>query len=516
MFGNKKIKKNHTSDFFLANMEEKFSAAKKSSLAPEPEKKAPHAKEASRSEKAFSPKKERHALRDLKKAPEPQKSPEPQKTPEPEAKKEAPSPASPAEKKARHALRDLKKDPSPETVAMPETAALPEKVAVPEKAPEPKIPAPAKAPIPESAPKHEEKEASPSPFRKLSEKAPEKVDFRLKNKPSPKTRRGLQPLQSAPLPVDPENRAKSEMVKQSLDGMYEVYEDPAKAKKNPFSRSDLIRYGILFVCIFGFLFAGAFVFTKLYDYYRVWAVNTKLQELVAEKDFFGDEYLKKTSPNIFSLTPQDILSGKTENESDAFATFSEEQQNLVSKITQLKGINSDTAGWITIKGTVVNYPVVWSETKNYYLRRDFYKKVLSGGTIFIDERNSPVIEENRNTVIYGHNMTDGSMFASLHDFASSSVFYGATIQIATENGIFIYEPFSAHESNAYDNYFETDFVSDEDFINFCEQMQFISLFQTDHAFDKNSQIITLSTCASGSSNKDDRFAVHAVLTRVIR
>jgi sortase B len=112
----------------------------------------------------------------------------------------------------------------------------------------------------------------------------------------------------------------------------------------------------------------------------------------------------------------------------------------------------------------------------------------------LDERNSPDITQNRNTVIYGHNMSDGSMFASVHDFASSTVFYGTKIEIATEKGIFIYTPFSVHESNAFDNYFETDFVSDEDFLNFCEQMAFISIYETDTKFTKESQLITLSTC----------------------
>ncbi len=408
----------------------------------------------------------------------PQTPPHPEKKPEPEIQNKipsAPEKAKPKFKKPLRAKRDLKKNdtPSGSTLGLdPE---------------EPK-----------------EKEVKEEKF------PPKRVKKPLRAK------RDLKKESPSPAPQNLEKNEMGEMVKKSLDGMYEVYQDPSQRKKNPISRSDMIRYGILFVCIFGFLSAGVFVFSKIYDYYRIWAVNKELQEIVTKKDFFQDEYLKKSAANIISLTPQDILAGKTESDETTSTTFTDDQQSLVGKIAQLKKINPDTAGWITINGTVVNYPVVWSEKKNYYLRRDFYGKVLSGGTIFIDERNSPKIEENRNTVIYGHNMTDGSMFASLHDFASSSVFHGATIQIATEDGIFIYEPFSAHESNAYDNYFETNFVSDEDFINFCEQMQFISVFQTDHAFDKNSQIITLSTCASGNASKDDRFAVHAVLTKVIR
>ncbi|MBQ4036776.1 MAG: class B sortase [Clostridia bacterium] len=310
--------------------------------------------------------------------------------------------------------------------------------------------------------------------------------------------------------------AKTGDVAQSLDGMYGVHRDGAGQKKKPLSSWDAARYAVLFCCIFGFLFAGYFVFGKLYDYYRAWQVNTELQSLVEKKDLFADDYMKKLSAAIPSLTPQDILNGKTAEGEGGAGGFSAEQENILSKIAQLKNINSDTVGWITIEGTVVNYPVVWSGIKNYYLHRDFYKKPLSGGTIYVDERNSSKLSENRNTVFYGHNMSDGSMFASLHDFQSATLFYDATIQLATSEGIFIYKPFSVHQADAYDNYFETNFQNDSDFIQFCEDMQFLSIFETEYTFTENSRIITLSTCMDNESATDDRFAVHAVLTQVIR
>ena len=313
----------------------------------------------------------------------------------------------------------------------------------------------------------------------------------------------------------PEGREAGQKVLESLDGMYGVHQADI-GKTQAFSGVDWLRYGILFLCIFGFLFAGYFVFSKLYDYYRAWEINSGLQEMVSTPDFFAEEYLKKASVAVPSLTPQDIMNGKTLQDSNYQSGFTEEEENLVSKILQLKKINPDTVGWITIEGTVVNYPVVHSNIKNYYLHRDFYKRVLSGGTIYSDERNSADITQNRNTVIYGHNMNDGSMFASLHDFSNASLFYNATIRIATESGIFLYKPFSVHASNAYDNYFETDFENDSDFVQFCNDMQFMSLYETEYTFNENSQILTLSTCGDDVDTSEDRFAVHAVLVQVIR
>ena len=93
---------------------------------------------------------------------------------------------------------------------------------------------------------------------------------------------------------------------------------------------------------------------------------------------------------------------------------------------------------------------------------------------------------------------------------------GEVFEIATEDGIYVYKPFSAHESNAYDNYFETDFASDEEFLTFCEQMAFLSLYQSDVSFDEDTRLLTLSTCKNESGSRDRRFAVHAVLVKIIR
>ena len=308
---------------------------------------------------------------------------------------------------------------------------------------------------------------------------------------------------------------KEKVVKSSLDGMFDVYQNPEHAPEKKLAAGELWRYAVLFLCIFGFLGAGIFVFNKIYSYHRTYVVNTELQELVSSDDYFQDEYLKKMTSCVTTLTPQEILNGK-KPEITGGQTYTESQQKLVNKLHQLKSINPDTAGWITVAGTVVNYPVVWTDVSNYYLKHNFYGESLSSGTIYIDERNSPTVAENLNTVIYGHNMSDGSMFASLHDFSSATVFYNATIQLATPDGIYIYKPFSAHESDAYDNYFETDFATTEEFLAFCEQMQFISLHQTETEFDEDTRLLTLSTCKNENGSRDRRFAVHAVLVKVIR
>lgn len=279
---------------------------------------------------------------------------------------------------------------------------------------------------------------------------------------------------------------------------------------------DWVRYLILFLCIFGFLVAGYFVINKLYDYYRGSALYSSLADLVTQRDRFADQYLARSLPQASALTIADVYNGKSAGLGFGGTAASDEEQELIAKIARLKEINPDTLGWISIDNTVVNYPVMWTKTRNYYLHRDFYGKTLGAGAIYMDERNSTNIAENRNTVIYGHNMADGSMFASLHDFTSASVFYNAAIRLATSDGIFVYKPFSVHRSDAYDNYFETDFASDRIFEEFIANMASISMFESEREVNRSSQILTLSTCQSSTVSNNDRFVVQAVLIDVIR
>ena len=74
--------------------------------------------------------------------------------------------------------------------------------------------------------------------------------------------------------------------------------------------------------------------------------------------------------------------------------------------------NPDCIGWITIEGTVIDYPVMYHPgEKNYYLHRDFDGNYSAAGSLFISEICDP--ESCDNLLIYGHHMNSGSMFAAL-------------------------------------------------------------------------------------------------------
>ena len=81
---------------------------------------------------------------------------------------------------------------------------------------------------------------------------------------------------------------------------------------------------------------------------------------------------------------------------------------------KLKKINPDYSFWIRIPRTAVDYPVVWGAERGYYLDHGFSREKQTGGAIFADSGRIPFVSAN--TIVYGHNMKDGSMFSDLKKY----------------------------------------------------------------------------------------------------
>ena len=78
----------------------------------------------------------------------------------------------------------------------------------------------------------------------------------------------------------------------------------------------------------------------------------------------------------------------------------------------LREVNSDVLGWILIPGTVISYPLLQGDDNSYYLNHTWKKWTNVVGSIFLECQNSPDLTVF-NTLVYGHRMNNGSMFASL-------------------------------------------------------------------------------------------------------
>src|SRR5699024_3340385 len=94
-----------------------------------------------------------------------------------------------------------------------------------------------------------------------------------------------------------------------------------------------------------------------------------------------------------------------------------------SGFEELLKVNEDTVGWITIEDTKIDYPIMQTDNNTDYLRTSFYGDDLLAGSVFLDYRNDLTSGENRNLIVYGHRMKDGSMFEHLEKYLDEDFFH---------------------------------------------------------------------------------------------
>ena len=160
----------------------------------------------------------------------------------------------------------------------------------------------------------------------------------------------------------------------------------------------------------------------------------------------------------------------------------------------LKGINDDIAGWLISEGTVINYPVVQGSDNSYYLSHLFNGSRNRMGTLFIDCDNAPAFEDS-NTIIYGHHMKSGAMFASLLGYREQT-YYNAypTMLLLTPEGNYKVELFAGYITPAASDIYRKTFSSDDAFAQYLKDVRAKSDFFSDVEVTPQDHIITLSTC----------------------
>lgn len=177
---------------------------------------------------------------------------------------------------------------------------------------------------------------------------------------------------------------------------------------------------------------------------------------------------------------------------------------------KLEQINSDVVGWINIKGTSIDYSILQAGDNDYYLRRSIDGNYSWFGWPFMDYRNSGEFTD-RNTILYGHNITSGLMFADLENIVNGSYGNDIDVYIYTKDKTRVYKVFSTYIVDPEDYYLTTVFYDDEDFGEFVNALKNRSLIDFNVPVFGQDKIITLSTCTSDSLR---RIVLHAKLYSV--
>ena len=210
----------------------------------------------------------------------------------------------------------------------------------------------------------------------------------------------------------------------------------------------------------------------------------------------NDRYDKIASSYASNLSETEGSQQSTGSQStEASSKLAENPVN----IAELRAQNPDIYSWIYIPETNVNYPVAQSDADdNFYLDHDIYKGYSFPGTIYSQSCNKKDYSD-RVTVLYGHNMLDGSMFATLHRFSDQQFFNeNRYMYVYTENRKLTYEIVSAfvyddrHIMNSFD------FTKDDVYRDFLDSVMnphsVSSNVRDGVTLDINDRIVILSTC----------------------
>ncbi len=200
--------------------------------------------------------------------------------------------------------------------------------------------------------------------------------------------------------------------------------------------------------------------------------------------------------------------GESESEERNSEESAEELPPITVDFPALCELNPDVVGWIFCPDTPINYPVLQGENNDSYLRHGFDGSYLISGSIFVDSKNRPDFSDT-NTVIYGHNMKDDSMFSCLEKWSDQAWYEDhPVIWLLTPERDYRIELISGHLTDARSDCYQA-IPGDKE--GYVLQALSQSDFQCTEPIS-DGKLVLLSTCANESNQT--RYVLHGVLVPV--
>ena len=277
---------------------------------------------------------------------------------------------------------------------------------------------------------------------------------------------------------------------------YKLHEIKRKQKKKLRFRKWVIVVFLLF-----FLIVFAFSAYQIYS----WHKDNKEIETISD-DVVKDTKVKEKedTENTENVNPPEDISN------DYWDYI---KMNLLEvDFNELLKKNPDTVGWIEVKGTNINYPIVQTTDNSYYLTHAFDKTKNEAGWVFMDYRNDSV-NFNQNTIIYAHSRLTGSMFGSLKNILNSSWYTNKNnhiIRLSTPTENTMWQVFSVYTIPKESYYITPSFNSNEAYLEFLNTIKSRSEVDFSGTVNTNDKILTLSTCKDNFGN---RVVMHAKLIK---
>ena len=268
-------------------------------------------------------------------------------------------------------------------------------------------------------------------------------------------------------------------------------------------RSTIFRWAAIIMAIISFGIAAYFA-GKIYYTEQEYAEGDAVYEEILEQAVVA-------MPEVPGENPEP--EGEAESQI-AQEAQKEETDSIVPEIdfAALEAVNEDVVGWLYLPDTVISYPVVQGEDNSYYLKHLVDGSYNANGSLFVDYHNKMDFSDD-NTLIYGHHMDSGKMFATLVKYKNQE-FYDAhpVAYFLTEEKDYKVEIFSGYVTTHDSDSYLLMAGSREQTIEWMKEMFHNADFFADVTITPEDHIVTFSTC--DYEFHDARYVVHGRLVEI--
>ena len=179
----------------------------------------------------------------------------------------------------------------------------------------------------------------------------------------------------------------------------------------------------------------------------------------------------------------------------------------------LEEINSDVIGWLVQDTSVINYPIVQNADNDYYLNHLFTGEWNHMGCVFALNSSAPDFTDT-NTPLFAHGRKDGTMFGTLEKYESQAYYdeHREFLLITKAGVVYLLEAFAGSINDAKDQFLETGFASEEEYLSYLQYCFDRSTFVSNVVVYPTDRIVTMLTCSDDFA--DARYALFCKMTDV--
>lgn len=272
--------------------------------------------------------------------------------------------------------------------------------------------------------------------------------------------------------------------------MTKIGEKESKRKKKKISGSDIVLMIVFIVALSVAIFAG----------YRLYSIFAEYKAGVDEYSQIADTVVKERDADAEKVQKLKDAKGKIVKHWTA---------PLEVDFDELESINKDVAGWLYMEALPdISYPIVQGTDNDYYLHHTYKKEEVFAGSIFVDCKNSKDFSD-QNTIVYGHNMKNGSMFGTLKQYKlQETIDKSPYFWIITPDEAYKYKIFAVYTANVDGDTYTLIKGPGTETVEYGESMKSKSdIDMGEYEFKQTDKMVTLSTCTGDSAT---RFVVQGV------